>query len=143
MLQRCCIQEWMDYGPAAERLQLAAVHARGYTGQGTALVHFEGRSLRWAAVQAQTGEPLFGDCSRPEGAIDHLGWQPAGANCRIAWVMCVTAAGRAGRRSCEVETGAHPTQTAKGLIEVAPDASIIALQLRNLPASPKPLQFRE
>ena len=127
--------QWRDYSAALQSMNHAAVAAE-YSGEGTAVVQFERANLYWNAVEASNSTTLFGDCNAPRGRskqLDSLGWVPTGADCQVAWVMCVRADSRTGdRRSCAVRNAVHATNVAKAIVAVASNTRVVSIKLARM-----------
>jgi len=148
-----------DYAAALDTMGATELIS-SYTGEGTAVVHFEQWSpfLNAEFVDANdnpTGDLVFGHCDHivtPPGQTDYRGWVPGGEDCKVAWVMCFAApswdddptetledrhqycAGSpvsGAANQTQVYPEYHPTSVANGIATVAPGARIIAIQIQN------------
>jgi hypothetical protein len=85
------------YLPGLVRSGQPIALANGHTGAGSTVAIIEKNAASWE-FQFDDGRPLpFGICDKPDGVLDHLGWQPLSPDsaqpCKIDWVMCVAADG--------------------------------------------------
>jgi hypothetical protein len=140
----------IDYSDTLEQIRQPAVYDNGLglTGAGTKVAVLEAASLNYE-------DPQYGGCTRPTNALDHYGWVPEGANCKIAYVICFAVTKEVlppphdalkmdavldsngdgindSLTSCEqdsiLNSNGHPGQVVPGILAVAPGTKIVMMK---------------